>query len=230
MICVKIVVTSGWAGEAFRKALRGAEVYAVPVLRLIPVEVDVKAVEEAVAQSDLVIFVSGRAAYRLKELGARLELTGKVVATAEGAKGAVMVKNAYGVEPQLVYDTSEDLAKALPGCRRGVVFHHGERAAELVEALKAKCPVAEFYTYRAVPDEDAINSIPPADVYVFFSALAAEAVGERRPELIKGALAVAAGPAVERVLLRYGAVVRRPPRGRIGDVVEYVKRLLEELR
>ncbi|MEM1596918.1 MAG: uroporphyrinogen-III synthase [Pyrobaculum sp.] len=222
----RVVVASPWAGEAFKKALRDVEVVAAAVLRIEPVDVDVAAVERAVAEADLVVFMSGRAAYRLRELGARLDLRGKTVATAEGGKGAVMVKNAFGVEPQLVADSGEELARSASRCKKAVVFHHGERAAEVVKRLEELCTVEEFYTYRAAPDEAVIASLPEADVYVFFSALAAEAVAQRRRHLLEKAVVVAAGPAVAAALERHGIKPATSPGGRIHEVIAFVRGLL----
>jgi uroporphyrinogen-III synthase len=227
---MRVVVTSPFAAEAFAKILRDVEVVPAPVLRLEPVDVEPDAVKTAVAESDVVIFVSGRSAYRLRELGVVLNLAGKAVGTAEGGKGAVMIRNAFGVEPQLVANTSEELADLVKRCGVAALFHHGERAEALARRLHSTCArVHEFYTYRSEPDEEVLRSLPRGDVYVFFSATAAELVASRRPDVLKNALAVAAGPAVAAALERYGVRPLSPPGGRIAEVALYVRGLLEEL-
>lgn len=227
---MRVVVTSPFAGEAFTRVLKGVEVAVAPVLKLMPVKVEGEAVTSAVSNSDLVVFVSGRAAYRLREEGIRLDLAGKIVATAEGRKGAVMVKNAFGVEPQLVADSAEELARLIESCRVATVFHHGERAEELMKRLSSLCSRAyEFFTYRAVPDDEALRALPPGEVYVFFSALAAELVAARRRDVLERAVIIAAGPAVKAALEKHGLNAAVPPSGRIGEVALFVKRLVEEL-
>lgn len=218
-----IVVTSASAVEAFRRMFR--DVVAAPVVDLAPLDIDVEAVERAVGASDLVIFVSGRSAYRLREVGVRLVLDGKVVATAEGDKGAVMVENAFGVKPQLVFQSVEDLAEAVSKCKSAVVFHHGESAEALVDKLRQLCRVYQFYTYRAVPRWDVVNALPAGGIYVFFSGVAAEIVAREKREVLEKSIVVAAGPAVARALHKYGINALTPPRGRIIDVIDLVKKI-----
>ncbi|MFN7106314.1 MAG: uroporphyrinogen-III synthase [Pyrobaculum sp.] len=214
-----IVVTSERAGEAFRRVFR--EVVVAPLLELRPEPIDKRAVARAVEESDLVIFVSGRSAYRLREEGVWLDLINKRVATAEGGKGAVMIQNVFGVKPQLVYDSAEELAAAVDSCTAATVFHHGERAVALVEKLP--CRLYEFFTYRAVPRRDVLDSLPPAGIYVFFSGLAAATVAQVRPDVLKNAVVVAAGSAVAKALERYNIKAYVSPGGRIIDVIRFIQ-------
>ncbi|MFN3803884.1 MAG: uroporphyrinogen-III synthase [Pyrobaculum sp.] len=206
-----IVVTSEKAGGAFRRVFR--EVVVAPVLELQPEPIDRLAVAKAVEESDLAVFGSGCSAYRLREEGVWLDLRNKRVATAEGDKGAVMIQNVFGVKPQLVYHSAEELAAAVSSCVAATVFHHGERAEALVES----CRVYEFFTYRAVPRRDVLTSLPPGGIYVFFSGLAAAAVAEVKLDVLKNAVVVAAGPAV--ALEKYGIKAHVSPGGRIIDVI-----------
>lgn len=223
---MRVVVASGRAAEAIRAVLKCAEVVAAPVFDYVKTAVDPAAVAEAVAKCDLVVFSSGSAAYRLKEEGVALDLRGKVVATAEGRRGAAMVKNAFGVEPQLVYDSAEELAAALAGCRAAALFHHGEPAEALAARLREICAeLYEFYTYRAVPRD--LSDYPRGDVYVFFNAASAEALARSRPDLLRDAVVVAAGPATAKALAKYGVKTHVSPGGRIGEVAKYLKDLVK---
>ena len=221
---MRIIVASSHAAEAIKTIVKCAEVVAAPVYDYVKEPVDRAAVAAAVESSDLVIFSSGAAAYRLREEGVSLSLSGKVVATAEGRRGAAMVKNTFGVEPQLVYNTAEDLAAALTKCGTAVLFHHGEPAEALATRLRELCrDVYEFYTYRAVPRD--LSNYPRGDVYVFFNASSAEALAIYRPDLLKDALVVAAGPAIVKTLAKYNIAARQAPSGRIGDVAQYLKEI-----
>ncbi|ACB39239.1 uroporphyrinogen-III synthase [Pyrobaculum neutrophilum] len=232
---MRLAVTSPRALEAFRAlaARAGVEVVEAPMAVLKPAPLDAEAVVRALEEADLVVFASGHAAYRaaealgpLRDAASRL-LAKAVVATAEGRKGAVMVKNAFGVEPQVVSDTVEGLS--LPGCRRAAVFHYGWRDPELL--AKVACPAAEFQPYVAEPPpREAVERVLSADAVVFTSALAvryfAEVGGAEAVERLKGLIVVAAGPGVSKALAELGVPHKTAPQGRIGPLAEYAISLL----
>ncbi len=243
---MRVVVTSPRAIKAFEAALGrlGAEVLGVPLVSTRPVPMDVAGFLDAARKSDVAVFVSGMAAYRLAEearaAGLAVEvgeaLRGLKIYTVEGDKGAVMVRNALGVEAAHV-DSSRELPRLVDGpCRGAVVVHHGERAVEVVETLVDRCGhVYEFSAYIAerAPDHVARLLVDPGgDIYVFFSALAVRyafegPIGEALRERMRSAVAVAAGPAVAEALREWGVepIVARD--GRIGPVIELVRGLLE---
>jgi len=229
-------VTSPRAVELFVRVLGQERVVAAPVVRFVPRPISAEEVAKALAGATHVVFVSGAAAYRLAEVlpGAGALLAGRAVATAEGAKGAVMVKNKFGVEAY-PGQTWEEVATWARGCGAAVVFHHGEFHRELAEALEALCrSVAHFQLYDAVPEDlDKMRLLvePGGDVYVFFSGVAVEYAVENPyglpvAERLRHAVNVAAGPAVAKALAKYGIEAVVPPSGRLGDVVKFVASLI----
>ncbi|CCC81069.1 uroporphyrinogen-III synthase HemD [Thermoproteus tenax Kra 1] len=234
---VSVAVTAPRAVEAFRAlaARYGVEVIEAPMVTIEPAPIDPYAVISALRESDLALFATGSAAYRiaqvLKEAGLLGEasrlLANLTVATIEGEKGAIMIKNAFGTAPKVVASSAEELQPL--ACRRAAVFHYGWRDPDLLS--KVKCEAFEFQPYTArPPPRETVDRALGADAVVFASALAvrffAEVGGEDAVELLKGKIVVAAGPAVSRALRELGVPHLTAPRGRIGPLAQYVVSLL----
>jgi len=221
----------------FRAVARGVEVVEAPMVQLVENPLDAAAVAEALERCDAVVFVSGRAAYRLKEEAKRAGLYEKIrslvarmkIATVEGEKGAVMVLNAFGVRPAAAASTVEEFQ--LKDCRCAVVFHYGARDEELL--ARVGCSYVEFFPYWALPGgRDSVAKILSSDAAVFTSALAvryfAEVGGPQAVRELAKKLVVAGGPGVSKALAQLGVPHVVAPSGRLGPLARYVAKLAAE--
>ncbi|MDT7869552.1 MAG: uroporphyrinogen-III synthase [Thermoproteus sp.] len=234
---MRIAVTSPGAIPVFKAVAKGMEVVEAPMVQLVENPLDVAAVAEALERCDAVVFATGRAAYRLadeaKGAGLYEKIRGLVarmkVATVEGEKGAVMVRNAFGVRPAVVASTVEELR--LEGCRCAAVFHYGTRDEELL--ARVGCSYVEFFPYRALPGgRESVAKILSSDAAVFTSALAvqyfAEVGGPQAVRELAKKLVVAGGPGVSRALAQLGVPHVVAPSGRLGPLAQYVVNLARE--
>ena len=220
----------------FKAVAKGMEVVEAPMVQLVENPLDVAAVAEALERCDAAVFATGRAAYRLadeaKGAGLYEKIRGLVarmkVATVEGEKGAVMVRNAFGVRPAVVA-TVEELR--LEGCRCAAVFHYGTRDEELL--ARVGCSYVEFFLYLALPGgRESVAKILSSDAAVFTSALAvqyfAEVGGPQAVRELANKLVVAGGPGVSRALAQLGVPHVVAPSGRLGPLAQYVVNLARE--
>lgn len=235
---VKIAATNPAVARALRLALRGssAEVYEVPVLKIQGLPIDVHEALEALERADVAVFASGRSAYAVRGAAeaagqaerARRALAGKRVITLEGRKGAVMVKNAFGVDAEALEPGA--LSERVTACASAALFHYGERDAGIAGQLAARCgEVREFQPYQALPDPSAVERLSALfpDVAIFTSALAARHAASTPSSLeaLRRARVVAAGEAIAAELCKYGIAVEVTG-GRIPDIVRYVASLI----
>ncbi|MFP3292062.1 MAG: uroporphyrinogen-III synthase [Thermoproteus sp.] len=234
---MRIAVTSPGAIPVFKAVAKGMEVVEAPMVQLVENPLDVAAVAEALERCDAAVFATGRAAYRLadeaKGAGLYEKIRGLVarmkVATVEGEKGAVMVRNAFGVRPAVVASTVEELR--LEGCRCAAVFHYGTRDEELL--ARVGCSYVEFFPYQALPGgRESVAKILSSDAAVFTSALAvqyfAEVGGPQAVRELAKKLVVAGGPGVSRALAQLGVPHVVAPSGRLGPLAQYVVNLARE--